>query len=164
MAGFPSRISRSSFGPTLEDQWPIVNPKHDVGEAALNLAFWQTAGMNLTAFRGLIYVVVDEDAETATTSYQGFAWDPNKTMANLVWTRSAAGVYTFNLPESQYEDERGNLITVTLVGGAVFPQALYSGNMVLGQMEKTGARAGTVHLYVPQLNSKRDVNFVVGLI
>lgn len=160
MAGFPHRIARSSLGPTLKDKYPVVNPEHDVGEAALNLLFWQSAGMNVSAARAMLQVDVDESAGTAETLYQGFAWDPNGTLPKLQWTRSAAGVYTFSLPQSQYEDERGNDVTVTLVGGMAVPQALYSGNIVIGQFELTGSRAGTVHMYAPQLNSKRDVDFL----
>ena len=160
MAGFPHRIARSSFGPTIVDKFPVVNPKHDIGEAAFNLLFWQTAGMNTSAARAMLQVHVDGGAGTAETVYQGFAWDPNGTLPKLAWNRSAAGVYTFSLPQSQYEDERGNPVTIDIVGGMAVPQGLVSGNVVLGQFEKTAARAGTVHMYVPQLNSKRDVDFL----
>lgn len=161
--GFPNRVARSSFGPTLEDKWPVVNPKHDVGEATLNLTFWQVAGMNAVSARGLIYVSVNEGAGTATTDYQGFAWDPDGGMPKIVWTRTSAGVYTFSLPETQYEDERGNLTTVELVGGQVIPQHLYSGNIPIGAFDLTGVRAGTAHIYCPQLSGKRDVDFILQL-
>lgn len=163
MPGFPNRIARSSFGPTLKDKWPVVNPEHDVGAAPLNLLFWQVAGMNAAAARGLIQVQVNEGTGAVDTLYQGFAWDPNGTLPKIAWTRSAAGVYTYALPQAEYEDEQGNLVTVELLGGQPMPQALYSGNVVLGQHELTGPRKGTVHLYVPQLNSKRDVNFLLVL-
>lgn len=161
MPGFPNRIARSSLGPTLKDKWPVVNPEYDIGEASLNLLFWQTAGMNAVSARGLMSVTVS--GTTAETQYQGFAWDPDGNMPKVTWTRSAAGVYTFSLPQAQYADEKGNLVTVELVGGHPIPQGLASGNVTFGAFEKTGPRAGTVHIYCPQLNSKRDVNFLLVL-
>jgi len=160
MSGFPTRIARSSFGPTLKDKWPIVDPTHDIGADAFNLAFHQIAGMNAVTARGLMYVTVSESGLTARTTYQGFAWDPNGSMSKINWTYSSAGIYQFSLPETQYEDEAGNLVTVELVGGMVVPQSLYSGAVVFGQYQKNGVRSGIAHIYCPQLNAKKDTDFI----
>lgn len=160
MGGFPSRITRTSFGPILEDKWPVVDPKHDVGEQALNLNFFQVAGMNTAAARGLLQVEADEDG--ATTGYQGLAWDPNYQLPKVVWTRTGAGVYTMSFPEAQYPDAAGNPTTLTLLGGQPLPQALGPADAnVLGQFVLTGPRAGTVHLFVPSTGTKVDVNFLL---
>lgn len=159
MSGFPTRVSRSSFGPTLEDKWPVVNPKTDIGADSFNLLFHQTAGMNAVTSRGLLYVSVE--GTTVTTVFQGVAWDPNSEMAKITWTRSEAGIYTWSLPQASYEDEEGNAITVSILGGMVLPQELYGGNVLVGQNVKTGARSGQVHITAPGLNSAhQDSDFL----
>lgn len=47
MAGFPSRISRATFGPTREDFDVVPNDVHFVRAFFFELLFRQTAGMNL---------------------------------------------------------------------------------------------------------------------
>lgn len=161
MSGFPNRIGRSSLGPTLEDKWPVVNPKHDLGAAQFNLAFHQIAGMNLVSARGLLFVDVNSGTGTITTTYQGIAWDPDGLLPKVVWTRSAAGIYSWSLPQTSYLDESGNAITVEVLGGYPMPQELVGGNVVIGQHVKTGVRAGTVHLIVPGLaNAHYDSDFI----
>lgn len=158
MSGWPNRIARSSLGPTLVDKFPVVNPEHDVGAKQFNLDYWQLAGMNLTAPRVLLQV--SANAGGAETQYQGIAWDPNGTLPKVTWTRTAQGIYTFSLPQAEYSDEEGNLAEVVIVGGQAIPQATFTGNMVLGQFELTGTRAGTVHMFVPQTLAKQDINFL----
>lgn len=152
MSGFPTRIARSSLGPTLENKWPVVNPKQDIGAETFNLAFHQIAGMNAVSARGLLFVDYDSGTGSITTVYQGFAWDPDGTLPKLVWTRNAAGIYSFALPQASYPDEAGNDVTVELVGGIVHPQELIGGNVATGHYVKTGVRSGQVHIDVPILS------------
>jgi hypothetical protein len=161
MSGFPNRISRNSFGPTLENKWPVVNPKHDIGAESFNLLFHQVGGMNLITARGLLFVDVNSGTGIATTTYQGIAWDPNGLLPKIVWTRSSAGVYTWSLPSVGYADEAGNVIEVEILGGIPLPQELVGTDVAVGQHVKTGVRAGTVHIIVPALaNAHSDSDFL----
>jgi len=161
MSGFPNRIARSSFGPTLEDKWPVVNPKHDIGASSFNLLFHQVGGMNAVTARGLLFVDVDSGTGSITTMFQGIAWDPDGTLPKIVWDRSAAGIYSWSLPQSSYADESGNMISIEILGGTPLPQELVGGNVVVGQHVKTGVRSGTVHLIVPSLSHAHyDSDFI----
>ncbi|MFA5053366.1 MAG: hypothetical protein WC565_04870 [Parcubacteria group bacterium] len=161
MSGFPNRIARSSLGPTLEDKWPVVDPKHDIGASSLNLLFHQVGGMNLISARGLLFVDVNSGTGVVTTLYQGIAWDPDGLLPKITWTRSAAGIYSWSLPQSSYADEAGNMITVEVLGGFPMPQELVSGNVAVGQHVTTGVRSGTVHILVPALsNTHYDSDFI----
>lgn len=161
MSGFPTRIARSSLGPTLEDKWPVVNPKHDIGASQLNLLFHQTSGMNVTSARGLLFVDVDSTAGTATTIYQGISWDPEGLLPKILWTRTGPGIYAWSLPLTSYPDEAGNDITVEIIGGSVLPQQLSSGEFILvGQNEKTGVRSGIAHIVIPAGNFHVDSDFI----
>lgn len=158
MAGFPNRIARSSLGPKLRDKWPVVDPETDIGEATLNLLFFQTSGMNTVSPR--ILLSVEADAGGAETVYQGIAWDPDNALPKITWTRVGTGVFSMSLPQAQYPDANGVLSTVEFLGGRVDVQALDGGDMVVGQFIKTGPRAGEVHL--SKLNgTKVDVDFIL---
>jgi hypothetical protein len=84
-------------------------------------------------------------------------------LPKLVFTRSGAGVYTFTLPQASYPDERGNAVTVELIGGLVVPQALSGGNVVAGYFETTGVRSGTVRTMVSATNTLADCPFLLFL-
>jgi len=149
MSGFPNRIARSSLGPTLEDKFPVVNPKHDLGAKQFNLLFHQVGGMNLVSARGLLSVDVNSSTGTVTTIYQGIAWDPEGSLPKIIWTRTEAGVYSWSLPQTSYKDESDNDIIVEILGGSVLPQQLADSQYVLtGQNVKTGLRSGEVHIVI----------------
>lgn len=159
--GFPNRIARSSFGPTLESDDPVVNPKQDIGPDTFNLDYWQVAGMNVVSPRGLLQVTAEVGG--ATTEYQGFAWDSEILLPKIIWTRTQEGEYTFSLPETEYLDSQNNLVTVEFIGGQAIPQATSVGDYVLGQFELTGVRSGRVSMFVPQQGIKKDINFLLQL-
>jgi hypothetical protein len=117
--------------------------------------------MNLTCARALLSVTASSGG--ATTDYQGLAWDPDGQLPKLTWTRDAQGVFSFAFPSATYKDERGNDVTLNILGGQVIPQALSGSNPVTGHFVKTGPRAGTCHLYVPNTNAKADINFIMML-
>lgn len=159
--GFPTRIARSSFGPRLVNKWPVVDPKHDIGDHTFNLLFHQVAGMNAVSARGLLFVDVNASTGAIATTYQGLAWDPDGLLPKIVWTRSSAGVYLWSLPEASYPDENGILITVEILGALPIPQKLVGGYVAVAQNVKTGVRSGTVHVIVPSLtNAHHDTDFI----
>ena len=142
MPGFPNRIRRASLGPTLQDVWPVTDERKAIAARSFNLAWWQLAGAALTAAQGLLSIKLT--GTSPGTVFQAFAFDPDGALPLLAWTRSAAGVYSYSFPQSQYADEQGNLVTLVLNGGIATPQTLVSGNALRGSHELTGARAGTV--------------------
>lgn len=114
MSGFPLRISRDTFGPTLVDAWPVENPETHIPAVAFNLVFHQLAGMN--AAHPVRYVLVAEyDGISAmTTLYQAEAWNPNNDQAHPVLARSGTGVYTVTFAAS-YLDELGAAVGTQLL-------------------------------------------------
>jgi len=167
MPGFPARIARSSLGPTLQNRYPIKDPRFDIGEEAFNLAWWQIAGMNAVSPRGFLVVDGLTDAGVSVnppvTTYQAFAWDPENAMPKIQWTRSGTGIYTFSLPDTQYPDEQGNLITVEFLGGVAFAQCLSSGTTgsnMLSAFNKTGVRSGRVR-FVTTGGVDNDADFIL---
>ena len=144
MPGFPSRIVRASLGPTLLDTAPPRDPRKAIGADTFNLAFWQVAGMNLTARLGVL--VLTRTGSVYATTYQGFAFDPEAAMPNVLWTREGAGVYTYSLPLVSYPDEAGNSVAVAFTAGAAHPQVV-SAALQQSTHQKTGARAGRVRLF-----------------
>lgn len=146
MAGFPNRISRATFGPTLVDTHPVVDPRKAIPAKAFNLNFWQTAGMNLTAARGLL--IVRMNGTTPETEYQGLAFDPAQALPKVVWSRVGAGQYAYTFPEVTYPDMDGNAVTLQFVAGLAAPQTLIGGDVTTSAThELTGPRAGTVHTH-----------------
>ena len=142
MPGFPNRIRRATLGPTLVDVWPTTDESKAIPARTFNLAWWQMAGMGLTAALGLLGVKMN--GTTPQTVFQALAFDPDGGLPLLVWTRSGAGVYSYSFPQASYPDEQGNLVTLVLTGGIATPQTAISGNVPNGSHELTGARAGTV--------------------
>lgn len=130
MSGFPTRPDRDSFGPTYENERPVNNPKRELGDSVFNLNFWQLAGSGLVIPRAMIVASVSGSA--VTTQNQGLAWDPNGNVSNLIWTYEGVGHYSADFL-SQYVDENGTLVNLSLIAGAAFPQG-------------TAARFGTVNL------------------
>lgn len=146
MPGFPSRISRASLGPALEDTWAVTNPKKAIPAASFMLAWWQLAGAGLVVPKAILGVTMS--GTTPITTYQALAFDPDGTLPLLTWSRSAAGVYSYSWPNSQYPDENGSLVTLTFEGGFVHYQGgLVSSNIMQANHEKTGPRAGTLRFY-----------------
>ncbi len=119
MAGFPTRPIRDSFGPTLENEAPVTNPKREIGQNTFNLAWWQVAGMSQVCPRAVIKAEVS--GGVVTTQYQGLSFDPHSSVPDIAFVYISAGRYSFAF-DSQYPDEQGTMINLSLIGGAVFPQ------------------------------------------
>jgi hypothetical protein len=104
MAGFPALVSRKDFGPTLEDEQPVKNPKTDIGADQFNLLFWQVGGMNLMTPRAIIRV-----DSTGNLVQKRLAFDPNVELPDTVVTvtKGVTGAYTVTF-QAQYNDQQGN--------------------------------------------------------
>jgi hypothetical protein len=172
---FTGRITRSDLGPTLDNgRYPVANPKTDIGADTLNLAFHQAAGMSRTiAEIGFVSVRVvveikkigDTEVKTYTPEvvYQGFAFDPSRTLCNLQMARSTAGLYAFSFDREVYPDGKGQDVTVEINTGSATAQKLSDGNLVDGIFTKTGPRSWTVELKEVVSQNFCDVDFIVQL-
>ncbi len=145
MPGFPNRIRRSSLGPSdLIDTWPVTDERKAIPANTYKLAWWQLAGVNLTAYRATFGVRMS--AGTLTTFYQAIAFDPNGALPLISWVHTATGVYTYSLPSSEYPDEQGNPVTVDFLGGIATPQTMNGSNWMRLYHIKTGPRSGSVNV------------------
>jgi hypothetical protein len=152
MAGFPTRADRDAFGPTMENETPIENPKREIGAETINLAWWQLGGLGRVSPKIILRATVS--GSTATTVYQGFAFDPNSDLANITWTYNGIGYYSFTL-SSQYPDENGTNRALALQGGLAVPDNIetYSGTHTGGNNASTltdGAQSWTIDGLVDQ--------------
>lgn len=124
MAGFPSRISRSAISPKLVNRRPVVNPTKEVGQDSYNLAFWQIAGMN-----GVTPIAFALIGSGGTVVAHAEAWDPDRTTAGPVCTKTATGRYTLAYA-SAYPDQDGLDVTLGFFGANVSPQSNASPAMI----------------------------------
>lgn len=113
MSGYPTRIVRSSLGPTLEDEYPVQNPRTQIPAAAFNAAFHALAGLNLSCIARAV-VVASYVAPTLTTLYQAEAWNPEGGQAHPVLARAGVGDYTLTFAAS-YLDEEGVAVPTALM-------------------------------------------------
>lgn len=102
--GFPNRTARDQLGPTLQDQYPVQNPRTQVGAASFNTTFWQMAGMNLVVPRTALLASWNGSAFDVT--HQAEAWNPDAAQAHPVLARGGTGNYTYTFAGS-YLDENG---------------------------------------------------------
>jgi len=139
MPGFPTRISRTALGPTLQDRKPVVNPEKEVGKAALNLAFWQIAGLNVVS--PVAVVLIDANGLVLTHSE---VWDPNRTTSGPTVERLDSGWYSIEYA-TEYNNEQGTPVTISLMAAAAFPQT--DSTALFGTALVTAANACTVKVW-----------------
>lgn len=106
MSGYPVRLTRAALGPTLEDAYPVVNPKQQVGAAARNAYFWNIAGANLIVARSALIASWNSGSSAFDVAHQAEAWNPDGQQARPALTRIGAGNYTY-LFAASYNDENG---------------------------------------------------------
>ena len=123
MGGFPARPNRDAFGPTLEDEAPVENPKREIGADTFNLSWWQVAGLGKVVPKAWLKCTVAGAA--ITTNSQGLAFDPEGALGVLTWVYVGVGSYTIEFA-SQYADEDGTLINLSLVAGSAHPMGTAS--------------------------------------
>jgi len=114
MSGFPVRPSRTAFGPTYSDAFPVTDPSKELGASVVNLVMWQLAACGLVLPQATIFV--DASGSGATTTTQYLAWDPSQALSLLAWVRTGAGVYTCQLAPT-YTDMDGNSVATNLKPG-----------------------------------------------
>ncbi len=158
MPGYPNQISRDAFGPTLENEFPIANPKREVGQEALNLDFWQSAGMNKTAPYVVIYATVA--GAVVTVQKQGLAFDPNDAVPDITIAYDGVGDYSFAF-DATYPDLNGTATVLTLFGGTVFPQIAGSGT--IGNVLLTSGIAGGIEIRTASTDALVDADFILVL-
>lgn len=141
MSGFPNRPTRTTYGPTRENEREVQNPKRELGAETVNLDLWQGAGMGLVIQRVAIGVAA-AGSPTAHT-YQGLAWDPLQTLPDIPVTLGATGVYTAVF-QSQYADQDGTLVSTSLKGGIAVPQGTAN---LSGIVEITDAQTAIARIY-----------------
>jgi len=121
MAAFPTRITRASLGPKLEDAAPIRNPKQQVGKVTLNALFWAASGMSLVVPRATVIASWNTGGAVFDVSIQAEAWNPDGTQARPVLARTAAGSYTYTFASS-YVDENEIAVPTVLLAARVHDQ------------------------------------------
>lgn len=118
--GFPTRFLRSLLGPTIENAYPVENPKIHIGEQTWNPLFWQVAGMNLIAPRSSL--VASWNGSAFTISHQHEAWNAENEQAHPQLTRQSTGRYRYTFAAS-YLDEKGNAVTTVLGPPRITPHS-----------------------------------------
>lgn len=113
MPGYPVRLLRSTFGPALEDEYPVQNPTTQIPASAFNAAFHVLAGLNLSSIARAV-VVASYVGSTLTVLYQAEAWNPEGGQAHPVLARGGTGDYTLTFAAS-YLDEQGNAVPTALM-------------------------------------------------
>ena len=133
MAGFPTRPSRTAFGPEMENENPVRNPARELDADKINLAWWQTAGAGLTSPKVHIRCTVNPGTTTVTNAYQALAFDPDAAVSAISFVYEQAGRYSFAFA-SQYANEDGTLTNLALDSGICLPC-----NVVYASGTHTGA-------------------------
>lgn len=157
MSGFPNRPTRSTYGPTLENEREVQNPKRELGATAMNLDFWQGSGMGLVIQRVAIGVVAA--GSPATHTYQGLAWDPAQTLPNIPVTNAGTGIYQAVF-QSTYADQNGTLISTSLKGGIATPQGTANLN---GVVSIADAQTADIRIYTADTGALTDSDFFLFL-
>lgn len=116
MGGFPTRSSRTSFGPTYEEERPVTNPKRELSQGVVNQIMWNVAGLSQVA--PLAWFHCSVSGTTVTVEDQSLAWDPDSDLGNITFSYEGEGHYKFTFASS-YEDETGGSITTTIKAGVV---------------------------------------------
>lgn len=123
---FPNRPRRSTFGPTLEDAYPVENTKQQIGAGTFNPAFWTAAGGAQILPRASL--IASYNGSVFVYSWQSEAWNPDGDQAHPVLTRQSTGLYRYTFA-STYKDETGSDVPIVLYG-ARCSAGLGSGNKI----------------------------------
>jgi hypothetical protein len=134
--GFPVRPTRSTFGPDLENERRVENPRREIGAETFTLAWWQLAGMGRTSER--VTLVGRWDGLAMQTDYQAFAWDPNGQLPLLIPTRLGVGEYRVVFAAT-YPDEAGAQRPIELKAHAAHPQPSALGGPFIAQTRRISA-------------------------
>src|SRR5678815_3401620 len=56
--GFPTRPSRSAFGPQYVNKRPVIRNDREIGQEIFNLLFWQVAGLSVAGAVALLRIAI----------------------------------------------------------------------------------------------------------
>jgi hypothetical protein len=124
--GWPTRVTRLAFGvSTYLDKIPVRDPVRQIAAKFYNLAFWQTAGLNVCSPIAFAELVID-GAGAVTLGASGEAWDPDGGVVPTVTKEAGNGHYRITYAATA-PDETGASITIDLKGATpnVQSQVLY---------------------------------------
>jgi hypothetical protein len=155
MGGFPGRPSRNEFGPTYEDEFPVENPKRELGQEVMNLNMWQLAGAGLVSPKVVITATVS--GSTVTVTNQLLAWDPKQLLSNIAIAYNSTGNYTPTFA-STYPDEKGNAVATGLIGGTMLPNSAANIN---GVVNLTSGYEGVLYLFDADAGTPIDADFTL---
>jgi len=139
--GFPSRIPRSSLGPTYQQKYPVNDSTKELSAQIANLFMWQLAGCNLTVPMAWAEIEVDA-GDVSTLGQSAEAWD---TVGAIVPVLTHPGVGRFTLTyATSYPDDSGNPIAIGLRGATPCVQ---SPVFYHAQAKALAANVITVYVY-----------------
>jgi hypothetical protein len=119
MSGFPTRPSRTAFGPTkLNTTAGLLHPAYHTGSTETNLSYWQLAGCGVVTHRA--WALLAWNGAVLSLSASAEAWDANGSAVPTV-ARTGAGVYTVTYAAT-YNDETGTAASTALLAAAAHPQ------------------------------------------
>lgn len=119
MSGFPRRVSRDTFGPTLVDVYAAENPEADIPAKAFNTLFHQVGGLNVSSITRAV-VVAEWTGTAMGVAYQSEAWNPNGDQAHPVVARTSMGLYTVTFASSYLDETGASISTQLLLARATF--------------------------------------------
>ena len=109
MSGFPTKPTRTSFGPTYVNRYPVREPNKEIGDTIANQLFWQVAGLGVVSPIAIAQIVFD-GAGAGTLGFSAEAWDSD---GGSVPTLVDVGTGIFRLEYSAtVNDETGAAIAL----------------------------------------------------
>jgi len=122
MSGFPTRPTRATFGPPLENRRPVRNPRRELDASLASLAFWQVAGLGVVAPIAWVLCAKSGDlGDEVTVVSHAEAWNPDGALPGPEVERTAGGIYLVEYAAS-YPDADGADTLLELLFGAAAPQ------------------------------------------
>jgi len=145
MSGFPTRITRATLGPKLENRFRVIDPRKEVGADPLNLAWWTVGAAGLMLPMVWFVCTQTGTADPVVVAHsESFNPNANVVGAEPVMDRTSAGVYPFAY-NATYLDETEQAFPLVLWGGDARPGVSAFRH---GQVEIAGdAHSGTVRFW-----------------
>lgn len=119
--GFPIRPTRSSFGPTPVDRYPVRDPARELAADVGDLMMWQIAGLGVVA--PVAWALVElAIGPTVSLIASAEAWDSAGASLPTV-SRSGVGAYQVSYAAT-VTDKDGDSQTTNLLAATVAAQTL----------------------------------------
>jgi hypothetical protein len=157
MSSFPNRLIRSQLGPKLVDNYPVENPKSELGAATFNPSFWSVAGM--TGILPRAALVARWNGSSFDISHQREAWNAENDQAHPSLARFGTGQYTYTFAAT-YLDEDGVAVPTVLVAARVAAVVASAGGPMRGSAWPNSGNALQIDIDLRDLASaNRDGAF-----